>query len=634
MRQPFHSFLLPSRSFEYSSVVKQIEIYAPYLVLNQSELDISLRQVSTILQGGNGEKKHYAIGSKDRSSASSPSGFPLLYSYGRQSGALNNLLKSSQARSVLRTRETEWSKPISMEIIGSSQHLELHGRSISYQLGISISTDPRTPNSKVIIVRPRFVLYSMVNFDFGIAAASSPSDVNVISPGALIPFHFSRWSKGESHDSIISYAVVLKRISSPQDCWSAPLILTQLGASFLRFERSDDTAIVVGGGSMDANLSLETRTTHAADGAIPSLGEREQVEDGSATCMEEPLSPTTSFGLSPLLKCQVLMEGPTIYAVFSTQQDYPFVLVNKCPNHSLTCHQVGSHRLYYLPTEKIESTNSITTSSQPMDNDDADLNTSSRRMAKSGWRSTVPFFWEMPSIAEKKLVIYLDDAAKKKEINISEIGNLEPLKFRMKDGTYAIINVKVELEGGSQTLRVVFSESPLLDAMPKKPSKKYSHWKLKKKIKKKMKILKRSMQVNKKSQFLALQRKLFNLTSSEREEREEIFASPQMGGAALPEKRLSISTLLSGLKLNLELESRIGISLVDNSNACEASERRFDPTNETLFHELDEIAYIAVEGLSMTYHLPSAEESIRLISPSLMKLSIDWLEVLIDFFNQ
>lgn len=197
----------------------KVSVYAPYLVLNRTGLDISL-QSKTMFQSARS-----AAGRAVHTDASSGvrKAVPYMYSYPTM---------DSKNRSIMKVEGSAWSKPQSFEAIGSTFEATFPAASgrTEYHAGISVEDGAgRYKVTKNVTIAPRFILNSKLEEDL---VAREPGSSNVIRlrAGDLVPLHFLRQTVEKQ---------LCLCFSGVNDRWSSPFNIADLGTTYVKLAKAN-----------------------------------------------------------------------------------------------------------------------------------------------------------------------------------------------------------------------------------------------------------------------------------------------------------------------------------------------------------------------------------------------------------
>lgn len=162
----------------------KVSVYSPYVVLNKTGLDINIQSKASWgasrSTAGQGFVKS-AGGSGPRKA------LPYMYSYPTD---------DRKNRSVLKVGESGWSKPQSLDAIGSTYEFVVPSTNGKQEMhaGVSVAEgEGKYTLTKVVTITPRFILKNRLSEEIQIREPGSPDVMNMKS-GDLLPLYFIRQS--------------------------------------------------------------------------------------------------------------------------------------------------------------------------------------------------------------------------------------------------------------------------------------------------------------------------------------------------------------------------------------------------------------------------------------------------------
>lgn len=219
----------------------KISVYSPYLILNMTGLNISLKSKSAPRQS-----QVHRIGTD--SSRGMRKALPYMYSYHTSDRANRTLLKLDNSG---------WTKPQSFEAIGSnfeaifpSQH-----SNTEYHAGITVAEgEGKYLVTKVITIAPRFILKNKLDEDLLAREPGSSTIIN-LRPGDLVPLHFIH--REAENQLCLSFRGL-------NNYWSSPFSISDLGSIFVKLSKGNQSQkllkveILMEGATIFFHISLET----------------------------------------------------------------------------------------------------------------------------------------------------------------------------------------------------------------------------------------------------------------------------------------------------------------------------------------------------------------------------------------
>ncbi|KAJ3332775.1 hypothetical protein HDU91_003040, partial [Kappamyces sp. JEL0680] len=195
-----------------------VSILAPYLIINKTGLDMffSAKSLMTAnrLTAGQGHNQNHSQENVE----------PIMFSY--------STLDPLRSRAQMKIADSEWSKPVSFEAVGSEFFVNvpaMGGKDVL--LGIDIQEGAgKYHMSKIVKVSPRFMLRNKLDRDlsFGQAGVLSPTSLRVDQVKPLMKLYTN--PEHDDYHMCVRFADMLS-------AWSNPFSLTQIGSIFLKMGR-------------------------------------------------------------------------------------------------------------------------------------------------------------------------------------------------------------------------------------------------------------------------------------------------------------------------------------------------------------------------------------------------------------
>ena len=193
----------------------KITVYSPYVILNKTGLDLTVR-AKAFLQQAKAAAGQFSL--VNTSSADRPKALPFMFSYG--TGGNNN-------RALVKVADSEWSKPQSFDAVGSASEFVLNSATKNQEIHVGItvkSGDGKYKLTKVVTLAPRFVLKNKLGDEILIRESSSPGYMTLQS-GALQPLHFMQRSPVKQlclcHPGV-------------DNKWTAPFNIADVGTTYVK----------------------------------------------------------------------------------------------------------------------------------------------------------------------------------------------------------------------------------------------------------------------------------------------------------------------------------------------------------------------------------------------------------------
>ncbi|KAK9474293.1 uncharacterized protein V1510DRAFT_428530 [Dipodascopsis tothii] len=200
-----HYFQIPDSGGAF-----RITVYAPYLVLNQTGLDLAIKAGPVVAYARKNDEPD--------TTATRRKAMPIMFSY-------NSMDRSN--RSLLRVGDSSWSKPQSFEAIGgvtdaiipsSDKQSEIH-------VGISVSEGQgKYKLTKIVAITPRFVLKNRLGEPVHVREPGS-SNFLTVGPDELLPLRFMR---------MVPEKQLAMSFADAGAKWSAPFNIADLGRTHVK----------------------------------------------------------------------------------------------------------------------------------------------------------------------------------------------------------------------------------------------------------------------------------------------------------------------------------------------------------------------------------------------------------------
>ncbi|KAI9714321.1 MAG: hypothetical protein M1820_000282 [Bogoriella megaspora] len=181
LRLKLHYFNMPDSGGAF-----KVSVYAPYLVLNRTamELDVRSKAFMGAAKSAAGQNV-FANAENDTRKAQ-----PFMFSFPTD---------DRKNRALLKVGDSAWSKPQSFDAIGSNYDVTLPSASGRSEMHVGVSVEEgegKYKLTKVVSITPRFVLKNKIGEDLNIREPGS-SDVLTVKNGDLLPLRFLRQSVGQ-----------------------------------------------------------------------------------------------------------------------------------------------------------------------------------------------------------------------------------------------------------------------------------------------------------------------------------------------------------------------------------------------------------------------------------------------------
>ncbi|KAJ5606070.1 hypothetical protein N7510_008851 [Penicillium lagena] len=234
-----HYFNIPNSGGAF-----KVSVYSPYLILNRTGLPMDIQSKAFLQSARNAAGQGLRVDPRDGGRA-----LPYMYSYSTD---------DQRNRSILKVGDSAWSKPQSLEAIGSTFEVifpDRTGRS-EFHSGVSVNKgEGKYKLTKVVTIAPRFILKNKLSEDLQVREPGS-SNVVQIKSGELIPLHF------------------LRQVAEKQLClcfpgvnnqWSSPFNIADVGTVHVKLAKANQRQrlikvdVIMEDATLFLHFSLETR---------------------------------------------------------------------------------------------------------------------------------------------------------------------------------------------------------------------------------------------------------------------------------------------------------------------------------------------------------------------------------------
>lgn len=237
-----HYFKIPNSGGAF-----KVTVYSPYVVLNKTGLDLSIKAKSFLQNARAAAGLSSLVNTSDEER---PKALPFMFSYGSSDDNRN--------RALLKVADSEWSKPQSFDAIGSTSEVVLNSpnRNKEIHIGITVNSgEGKYKMTKVVTLAPRFVLQNKLGEEIYIRESSSPGFMT-LAPSSLQPLHFMQ--KGTVKQLSLCYADV-------DNQWTSPFNIADIGTTHVKIakpgqrQRLIRVEILMEDSTVFINLSMETK---------------------------------------------------------------------------------------------------------------------------------------------------------------------------------------------------------------------------------------------------------------------------------------------------------------------------------------------------------------------------------------
>ena len=204
-------------TFPDSGGAFKVQIYAPYIFLNQSQLPVAIKA-----RPWAGHTR--PVAGQDVGKGDEPLGSAVCEPF------LISRFHERRNRFVLRAGDSQWSKPLSFDVIGSEVELTIQSASGDREARLGLNVEDglgKFKLSKVIKLTPRYMVHNHLSDTIQLAESVGGEHFS-IAPGELQPLHWL-------HVDSTKHA----KIKFADSAWTAPFSIDNIGNVFLRVLRPD-----------------------------------------------------------------------------------------------------------------------------------------------------------------------------------------------------------------------------------------------------------------------------------------------------------------------------------------------------------------------------------------------------------
>ncbi|KAF2642663.1 vacuolar protein sorting-associated protein 13 [Massarina eburnea CBS 473.64] len=223
----------------------KVTIYSPYIVLNRTGLELDLRAKQFMGQtraaAGQGV---FANDENDSAKAA-----PLMFSYPTS---------DKKNRALIKVGDSNWSKPQSLDAIGSSYAVALPSTKARSEMHIGVSVtegEGKFNLTKVITIAPRFILKNKMREEINIREPTS-SDWMLVKEGELLPLRWLR--QGGAPQLSLCFPGVNNQ-------WTSPFNISNVGNIHVKLSKAGERQklvrvdVLLEGATIFVHISVETK---------------------------------------------------------------------------------------------------------------------------------------------------------------------------------------------------------------------------------------------------------------------------------------------------------------------------------------------------------------------------------------
>ncbi|KAF2136708.1 uncharacterized protein K452DRAFT_322218 [Aplosporella prunicola CBS 121167] len=215
LRLKLHYYNIPDSGGAF-----KVTIYAPYVLLNRTglELDVRSKQFLGATKSAAGQGVFANISTEESGRRAQP----FMFSFPTD---------DHKNRAMIKVGDTNWSKPQSFDAIGSTYDVALQstqGRS-EMHVGVTVEEGEGKYNlSKIVTIAPRYVIKNKMNEDINIREPGS-SNVMTLKNGELLPLRFLRQGAGQQ---------LCLCFPGLNNQWSSPFDIANVGSVHVKIAKA------------------------------------------------------------------------------------------------------------------------------------------------------------------------------------------------------------------------------------------------------------------------------------------------------------------------------------------------------------------------------------------------------------
>ncbi|KAF8254179.1 hypothetical protein K440DRAFT_652243 [Wilcoxina mikolae CBS 423.85] len=203
----------------------RVSIYSPYIILNKTGLNMMVKSKSLL------QSAKVAAGQVQTGSTTTHKAHPYMFSYPNH---------EQQNRAVFKVGDSNWSRPLSFEAVGSVSDVVLPSSTKQTEIHIGITVDEgegKYKMTKVVTLSPRFILKSKLSETVQIREPGTGSNnIMTLEPGQLLPLHFLR----SAHHKQLT--LLFPGINNR---WSAPFNISDLGSVHIKMHKHNQRQTLI-----------------------------------------------------------------------------------------------------------------------------------------------------------------------------------------------------------------------------------------------------------------------------------------------------------------------------------------------------------------------------------------------------
>ncbi|KAK4997866.1 Vacuolar protein sorting-associated protein 13 [Elasticomyces elasticus] len=214
LRLKLHYYNIPDSGGAF-----KVAVYSPYIVLNRTGLELDVRSKSFF-----GSAKTVAgqgtFANTDEQGVRKA--LPFMFSFPTD---------DRKNRALIKLGESNWSKPVSFDAIGSTSDVTLLAASGRAEMHAGLTVEEgqgKYKLTKVVTIAPRYIVKNKINEDINIREPGS-SDVMLLKTGDLLPLRFLKQSTGQQ---------LCLCFPGVNNNWSSPFNISNVGSVHVKLAKA------------------------------------------------------------------------------------------------------------------------------------------------------------------------------------------------------------------------------------------------------------------------------------------------------------------------------------------------------------------------------------------------------------
>ena len=223
----------------------KVSVFSPYLILNKTGLEISVQSKSMF------SSARSAAGQGMRMGAGGADNEALPYMFSFQTDDRKN-------RANIKIANSAWSKPQSLDAIGSAFEVVLPSSTAKTEMHVGVSVvegQGKYNLTKVATVAPRFILKNKLKDEINVREPAS-SDVTKLKSGELLPLKFLR----QAPDKQLCF-----QFPGVDNQWSSPFNISNVGTVHVKIAKANQrqqlirVEVIMESATIFLHVSMETK---------------------------------------------------------------------------------------------------------------------------------------------------------------------------------------------------------------------------------------------------------------------------------------------------------------------------------------------------------------------------------------